>query len=145
MTTSWGAQEDRSRGRWQAPRIAYELAAAYVEEPVARGGGGGPSFPEPARKRWADLGPQDRRDVTVALAAQARLAIGELERVRPGHGNLAGLRLALARAGRCRLGCTACAVALCRVEIEAWLDAGFAQERIAAALAAAAGPERAAR
>ena len=137
MTTSWGAGAGRRGDRWEAPRLAYELAAAYVGETAGGGGCGGLSFPEPAAKRWDDLGDADRREVLEALAAQARVAVRELERIRPGGDPARDLRLALQLADACtHRACTACAVALIRVEITAWLSAGFSAERIAAALAA---------
>jgi len=137
MTTQWGAGAGRRGDRWEAPRLAYELAAAFAGEAAGGGGCGGLSFPEPAGKQWADLGDAGRREVLVALGAQARVAVAELARIRPGHESLAGLRATMRLAAACpHQACASCAVALCRVEIAAWMSAGFTLERIAAALEA---------
>lgn len=138
MTTQWGAGNGRRGDRWEAPRLAYELAAAYAGESAGGGGCGGPSFPQEAAKQWGELGPPERRDVIFALVAQARSAIRELARIRPGHEELAALRSALLLASGCDSERAETAVALCRVEIAAWTHAGFRLDRITAALAAAA-------
>lgn len=93
--------------RWEAPRLAYELAAewaaAYAEAPVIvpapRDGehdngrhvaGGNISVRDlpPAGKQWHDLSPAEQREVTGALASHARSAMHELarhEKLQPGE------------------------------------------------------------
>ncbi len=70
---------------WEAPRIAYELAAERAEQlaelEMAGGSGGSPGQPpgEAPRigKAWDDLRTLERHDVLVALGAQARSAVYE--------------------------------------------------------------------
>lgn len=73
MTTGWG-----DVGHWEAPRVAYELAADWAEELAARRGGAGGQHlcdPPPLGKAWIDLRLAERRDVLTAMGAQTRAAI----------------------------------------------------------------------
>jgi len=132
MTTNWGADA----GRWEAPRVAYQLAAAYAEGEAAGGGGcGGLPFPEAGLKIWGDMNGAERRQVCEALRAQARAALHDLGQIQPGCDGLKALETTLWLAAGCLPGCPACMVFLCRVQCGAWMLAGFAPARIAAEFA----------
>lgn len=66
-------QGDKQRGTgtvsWQAPRIAYELAAEWARDAGRRGAG---DPPREVPKMWHDLRPATRADVLIALSGQAR-------------------------------------------------------------------------
>lgn len=71
--------------RWEAPRIAYEIAVEWAErvQELAVGSGGvrGQLIPVPmVGKAWHDLRTVERHDVLAALGAQARSAIWELRK-----------------------------------------------------------------
>jgi hypothetical protein len=73
--------------RWEAPRIAYELAVEWAEkvgELLAAGSGGarGQHLGDVPLigKAWHDLRTVERHDVLAALAAQTRSAIWEMRK-----------------------------------------------------------------
>lgn len=72
--------------RWEAPRIAYELAVEWAEKveelTVGSGGAYGQTLRDmpPIGKAWGDLRTVERHDVLAALGAQARSAIWEMRK-----------------------------------------------------------------
>lgn len=71
----------RGDHHWDAPRLAYAIAAAWCREvdALCRGDGGHlPAEPPPLGKLWADLDQDGQRDVITALGAQVRAAVYEL-------------------------------------------------------------------
>jgi hypothetical protein len=81
-------REAGSASRWDAPRIAYELAAEWAEKnrelAAGRGGADGRPFTEVAGlgKAWRDLRTLEQYDVLAALGSQARSAVWEARRQR---------------------------------------------------------------
>lgn len=79
-------EEAGAVSRWEAPRIAYELAVEWAEkvEELAAGSGGvrGQRLRDVPLigKAWQDLRTLERHDVLAALAAQTRSAIWEMRK-----------------------------------------------------------------
>jgi hypothetical protein len=66
--------------KWDAPRVAYELAAEWAAEMAARRGPGGelPARAPGIGKAWHDLTWAEQRDILTALSAQARASAWDL-------------------------------------------------------------------
>jgi hypothetical protein len=80
-------REAGAASRWDAPRIAYELAAEWAEEiaglAAGRGGADGQFYEgdvPPVGKAWRELRTLEQYDVLAALGAQARSALWETRR-----------------------------------------------------------------
>jgi hypothetical protein len=148
-------------GSWEAPRLAYELAADWADAAAARGPDG--ELP-PVSKAWADLAPLEQHDVLWALSGQARVALrmiaGRRRAIdlpwiltRLGEPDLCGqareaLRALLApypgmpwQLPQCRHCAAITAAALAGIQYRAYAALGFSAEQIAAnARGAAAQP-----
>lgn len=78
-TTPAAPPERPDMNTWQAPKLAYELAAEWARGVAAcRGGGCGHTPDDFLGKQWGDLTSAGKRDVLDALAAQARGALWDL-------------------------------------------------------------------
>lgn len=72
-------------GHWEAPRIAYELAAEWAERARERAVRSGDAHGHVRTttgmgKAWEDLRPVERHDVLAVLATQARSAMWEVRK-----------------------------------------------------------------
>jgi hypothetical protein len=70
-------REAGSASRWDAPRIAYELAAEWAQKNRELGS---QTEMAPLGKAWRDLRTLEQHDVLAALGAQARSALWEARR-----------------------------------------------------------------